>query len=147
MPQHDDAHIGGGNCYEAAFLVFIDLVSQNPRLKRTTRLVHGLCRNASEGPDGGRWMGHAWVECNDRGRVTCIDASGLKHGRPLAVSPRDTYYEAGTVQTRHLYRYGAKEAVRLMQEHDTYGPFEGVLVSDRATDVGDAVVMPEGWAP
>lgn len=102
-----------GTCYEDAY----QYISKNPE----ATLVHGLV--VGQGPIEGVLYNHAWIEKGNR----VIDPS-LK---PALTVPKELYYKLGRIDTKTVYRYDHSEFLEKVLEHETYGPWETVLLKNK----------------
>lgn len=85
--------------------------------KSPFRIVHGLPVHPHD-PGGGRHW-HAWVEATLPDGVMVLEHS---NGHEVRL-PSPTYYEAGQLTERHVWRYTPAEAKRLMRKYRHCGPW------------------------
>lgn len=125
IPISEDSHRYNGGlerkCYLAAFNVAIDLKDSSIPFE----IVHGV---ATCGPNGDcpnlRFM-HAWVEIKCRFKTEqvlfVIDASNPTTA--TNVYPARFYYQTGRINDSKLRRYRLKNAVRLIEKLQHFGPW------------------------
>ena len=125
------------NCYPLAATTFLGLVGEKcwknilgPWLEeqgiepRNAELVHGFPYQPIEA--GGKRIGHAWVECRNRGKTIVIN---LGNGRKIAptLHQPSVYYSVGRIDRKDCQRYKtAREVLMSMNESGFWGPWGAV---------------------
>ena len=110
---------GIGDCYEKAVLAILRPQFYARDLKDyDLTLVHGEVLGTGGNAEGIRY-GHAWLEYKDQGTDWVIDRSNGRDGK----IPKRLYYQAGNIKD-NIYRYTKKQASKLMNEFNHYGPWE-----------------------
>lgn len=104
-----------GKCYQ----VSMEYMMKNSKDKNL-RLCHGLV--TGQGALDGIIYNHAWCEKGDE----IIDLTLPKKVQKL---PKALYYAIGHIKTVFCYDY--KEMAEKVQEFETYGPWEPVLLKNK----------------
>jgi hypothetical protein len=101
------------HCFDDALDFIVAVLPNDPQLRHTLRLVHGICLS----PDGEPYV-HAWVEEGPR----CI-SRGIRAGETIYYqAERADFYAELRVQERT--RYTVQAALRQNRRHGTYGPWK-----------------------
>jgi len=103
----------GGDCYVKA----LHYMQSDP----SATLVHGLVDG--QGPLEGITYNHAW--CEKGGKI--IDMTLPKSIQKSI--PVELYYKIGNIKTTYKYTY--EEMLEKMEEFETYGPWEKVLLKNK----------------